>query len=56
MHGFFDVQTGLLVNVCLAAGLGIVETDDDFVGHAFVIVIEFAVRYLAGTDAGDTSH
>ncbi len=53
MHGFFDIQAGLLVNVCLAAGLGIVEPDDDFIGHAFVVVIEFAVRYLAGTDAGN---
>lgn len=56
MHGFFDVQARLLVNVCLAAGLGIVETDDDFIGHAFVVVIEFAVCYLAGTDAGNPSH
>lgn len=56
LHGFFDIQAGLLVNVCLAAGLGIVEPDDDFIGHAFVVVIEFAVRYLAGTDAGNPSH
>ena len=55
MHGFFVVQAGLLVNVSLATGLGIIESDDDFIGHAFVIVVEFAVRYLAGTDAGDTS-
>lgn len=56
LHGFFIVQAGLLMNVGLATGFCVVESDDDFIGHTFVVVIEFAVRYLAGTYAGDTSH
>ena len=41
--------------VGFAAGFRIVESDHDFISHAFIIVIEFAVGDFAGPDTGQAT-
>lgn len=44
------------MDISLAVGLAVTESDNNFIGHAFVVLVVFAVRHFTGADTRGTAY